>query len=370
MPKNLVVCCDGTNNEFEENRTNVVKLCFAMVRDPARQLVYYHPGLGTMAAPGFASKLAAWFARTMGSAFGYGVKDDIRDIYDFIMNHYEPGDRLFLFGFSRGAYTVRAVTSLLHLYGLTMRGNESLTRYLVRMLWAIRDLSDARKPKYFQLAADFKEALADSTCKPHFLGVYDTVSSVGWFTSPVALPYTAGIPDVAIARHAVALDERRAFFRTNLIRSEKGRDVLEVWFPGVHSDVGGGYPEAQSGLAKIALEWMAGEARKAGLLLDEPKLATMLGRDGGGYVPPNPGADRHESLTWKWWWAEYVPKRRWNGKRWTWHIYNFSRRSYPATTVVHDAAWQRGEVYAATLPKGAVKLSDFQRSPPAPPPTP
>ncbi|MGE3650400.1 MAG: DUF2235 domain-containing protein, partial [Reyranellaceae bacterium] len=179
-----------------------------------------------------------------------------------------------------------------------------------------------------------------------------------------------GIPDVAIARHAVALDERRAFFRTNLIRSEKGRDVLEVWFPGVHSDVGGGYPEAQSGLAKIALEWMAGEARKAGLLLDEPKLATMLGRDGGGYVPPNPGADRHESLTWKWWWAEYVPKRRWNGKRWTWHIYNFSRRSYPATTVVHDAAWQRGEVYAATLPKGAVKLSDFQRSPPAPPPTP
>lgn len=370
MPKNLVVCCDGTNNEFEEHRTNVVKLSFAMVKDPARQLVYYHPGLGTMAAPGFVSKLGAWFARSIGSAFGYGVKNDIRDIYDFIMNHYEPGDRLFLFGFSRGAYTVRAVTSLLHMYGLTMRGNESMTRYLVRMLWAIRGRDAAGTHKYFQLAADSKETLAGSTCKPHFLGVYDTVSSVGWFTSPVALPYTRGIPDVAIARHAVALDERRAFFRTNLLSKAPGRDIKEVWFPGAHSDVGGGYPEAESGLAKIALEWMAGEAEKAGLLLDDEKLATILGRRGGKYAAPDPNACKHESLTWKWWWAEYVPKRRWNGERWAWHIYNFSRRTFPQTVVVHDAAWQRGEAYAATLPQGAIKLSDRERSSAVSPATP
>lgn len=368
MPKNLVVCCDGTNNEFKEDRTNVVKLSFAMVKDPLRQLVYYHPGVGTMAAPGFTSRLRAWSARLIGKAFGYGVKDDIADIYDFIMNHYEPDDRLFLFGFSRGAYTVRAVTSLLHMYGLTMRGNEAMTRYLVRMLWAIRGSDEASTHQNFQLADDSRETLAGPPCKPHFLGIYDTVSSVGWFTSPVSLPYTVKIPDVAIARHAVALDERRAFFRTNLLTNASGRDIKEVWFPGVHCDVGGGYPEAESGLAKIALEWMACEAKKAGLLIDDNKLATMLGKDGGRYVAPNPEADRHESLKGLWPIAEYVPKPHWSDNRWSWRRNNFRRRHFPATLVVHDAAWQRGAEYEATLPPGAIKLS--QHTWPTPPETP
>ena len=88
------------------------------------------------------------------------------------------------------------------------------------------------------------------------------------------LPYSANNPDIAIGRHAVSIDERRAFFRTNLWRpdppsADSGpKDLKQVWFPGVHCDVGGGYPEAESGLSKFALEWMVREAALVGLLID------------------------------------------------------------------------------------------------------
>src|SRR5438105_4911286 len=106
MAKNLVVCCDGTANEFTRNRTNVIKLFAALIKDPVLQGTYYHPGVGTMAPPGFVTKTGAGLAEVAGLAFGYGLNNDIRDAYIFIVNHFEPDDRLFLFGFSRGAYTV------------------------------------------------------------------------------------------------------------------------------------------------------------------------------------------------------------------------------------------------------------------------
>src|SRR5438876_800770 len=115
MPKNVVVCCDGTANEFARNRTNVVKLFFTLAADPATQVAYYHPGLGA----------------------------DVRDAYVFIMNSFEAGDRLFLFGFSRGAYTARAVTALLHAYGLIGRLNDAFVPYATRMMLAAEKLRDA-----------------------------------------------------------------------------------------------------------------------------------------------------------------------------------------------------------------------------------
>ncbi|MGE0723662.1 MAG: DUF2235 domain-containing protein [Alphaproteobacteria bacterium] len=364
MPKNIVVCCDGTANEFEANRTNVAKLCFALVKDRERQHVYYRPGIGTMAPPGFVTRPGEWFARAAGAAFGYGLMGDVRDGYVFIMNHFAPGDRIFLFGFSRGAYTARVIAAMLKLYGLAMPGNEALIPYAVRMLWAITDLErdDPAVKDYFDLAQEFRESLAGGDCKPHFLGVWDTVSSVGWVGSPVALPYTRNNPDIAIQRHAVALDERRAFFRTNLLATPAGRDVRQVWFPGVHCDVGGGYPEPESGLSKIALQWMAEEARAAGLLLDDDRLATVLGDRGGGHAPPSPKATMHESLTWKWWPAEYVPKKRWDAAtgRARWQIYNFKRREPGRRPVVHDAAWEVSETYARTLPADAIPLSRWR----------
>lgn len=121
--RNIVICCDGTSNEFTKDLPTVAKLTYALVKDSERQLVYYHPGLGTMAAPGFPMPIGNWLARLAGLAFGYGLKTNLRDIYGFIMEHWRPGDRLYLFGFSRGAYTVRALASLLRLYGLGMPGN-------------------------------------------------------------------------------------------------------------------------------------------------------------------------------------------------------------------------------------------------------
>ncbi len=137
MPKNVVLCCDGTANEFAQNNTNVVKLYFTVVQDPAMQVAFYHPGIGTMEAVGALTTLSRKVTKVAGLAFGYGLESDIRDAYVFLMNHFEAGDQIFLFGFSRGAYTVRVVASLLHMYGLLEKGNEPLVPYAIRLMTAI-----------------------------------------------------------------------------------------------------------------------------------------------------------------------------------------------------------------------------------------
>lgn len=389
MPKNIVVCCDGTANEFSRDRTNVVKLFHALVKDATVQACYYHPGVGTMAPPGFGTTMGSRAAEVAGLAFGYGMNSDICNAYIFVSRYYEPGDKLYLFGFSRGAYTVRVLASLLYLYGLVPRDNDRLVPYAVRMLWAIRDLEkraaasagpDPRVDEYFGLARAFKATFSQE-CKPHFVGVWDTVSSVGWFSHPMTLPYTANNPDIAIGRHAVAIDERRAFFRTNLWRRPTPAatplaadqpppappgpvDMKQVWFPGVHSDVGGGYQEAESGLAKIVLKWMFDEARRADLLLDEEKVALMLGERGEGYVRPDPDGKLHDSLTSGWQYLEHVPKPHWDGKQTTWRANKSRRRNWPTAPVVHDAVYERAQGrYAACLPPDAVRLSDCEKSP-------
>jgi uncharacterized protein (DUF2235 family) len=383
MPKNIVVCCDGTANEFSRDRTNVVKLFHALVKDPAVQACYYHPGVGTMAAPGFVTTVGRKVAEIAGLVFGYGLSDDIADAYLFIARNFQPGDRLFLFGFSRGSYTARAIASLLRLYGLIPPDNDRLIPYAVRLMWAIRNLGqrpkgaapDPRVDEYFDLAAEFRKTFSRE-CKPYFVGVWDTVSSVGWFASPLSLPYTANNPEIAIGRHAVAIDERRAFFRTNLWRAPADaikvgpdaikvgpKDMKQVWFPGVHSDVGGGYPEAESGLAKIALKWMIDEARPTGLLLDENTVSLILGERGGGFAVPDPDAPMHDSLAGAWRLVEYVPKPHWRDGQRRWYANRSRARDMPPGAWVHDAAWQRdGGYYAQERSLDAfARLSEAER---------
>ncbi|SEH12649.1 Uncharacterized protein, PA2063/DUF2235 family [Sphingopyxis sp. YR583] len=354
--RNIVLCLDGTSNEWAKDLTNVAKLTYAMLKDPARQHIFYNPGLGTMAAPGYPLPLGNAAARGAGLAFGYGIKDDLAEAYKFIMNHWRPGDHLYLFGFSRGAYTARALASLLRLYGVAMPGNEAMVPYLVRMLWSLRgDDHDIRKERYDQ-ARRFKRSLA-LPCRPHFVGVWDTVSSVGWVGSPVALPFTRVNEDIAIFRHAVAIDERRAFFRTNLFQASPGQSVSQLWFPGDHCDVGGGHPEEESGLSKYALEWMATEAAGAGLVIDRPRLDELLWRSGGAGSQPTPGAMRHESLTLRWRPFEYAEKWHWDnrtGQR-TRRQNRGRRRSMLAAPLVHPVAWEIAG-YADRLPSDAVKL--------------
>ena len=327
-----------------------------------------------MAAPGFVTRIGAKVAEIAGMAFGYGIRDDICDAYVFLCKHFQPGDQLYLFGFSRGAYTVRALASLIYMYGLIPPDNDRLAAYAVRMMWAIHKRQSSTRNSvgaqpqiadYFDLAKEFK-ATYSRECKPHFVGVWDTVSSVGWMSSPVALPFTASNPDIAIGRHAIAIDEKRAFFRTNRwlpsnIPAEAGpKDLKQVWFPGVHCDVGGGYPEGESGLSKIALEWMIDEARSKGLLLDQGLVDQVLGRAGGGYVPADPDGKIHESL--KGWWrlAEFIPKPHWDSKQkqWSRRCNRSRRRTWPEKPWVHDCAWSRHNgAYSKCLPSDAVPLS-------------
>jgi uncharacterized protein (DUF2235 family) len=354
-PRNLVLCCDGTSNEFAQDRTNVAKLAQLLIKEPDRQLVYYHPGVGTMAPPGFATGAGDWIARKLGLAFGFGLRNDIVHAYDFLIEHYRPGDRIFLFGFSRGAYTARAVAGLVHVYGLAMAGNSALSPYVVRMYWRIAAGHRREDSSYFQLADQYKFAFSSGDIPVHFLGVWDTVSSVGWIGSPVALPYTKENPAIRHARHAVAIDECRAFFRTNLLDRGNG-DVREVWFPGTHCDVGGGHPEKESGLSKYALAWIVDEAEQQGLLVDAHRLAELLGEGNENYSSPSPAAPIHRSLKGYWLFLEFVPKKRRVSGGWPWRINLFRRRAMPKKPVVHDVVFQI-DGYAERLPKDAIPLS-------------
>src|SRR5260370_3230046 len=132
MAKNIVICCDGTNNQYGTTNTNVVRLFTTLVQDE-RQVASYHPGLGTMGAPGAWTRASQWFSRLLGQAIGRGLADDLCAAYVFLMHAYEQGDRVFLFGFSRGSYTVRALAGMLHMFGLIRTGNESLVPYVIRM---------------------------------------------------------------------------------------------------------------------------------------------------------------------------------------------------------------------------------------------
>jgi uncharacterized protein (DUF2235 family) len=307
MPKNIVLCCDGTGNEFGENNSNVVKLYQALVCDET-QATYYHPGVGTMGARSALTGIGRWWTRLIGYAFGYGVSDNVADAYQFLMRTFKPGDQVYVFGFSRGAYTARVLCGLLHMVGLLREDNEGLIPYAIRLL--------RRKPLTkgdFVIAAKFKQTFSRE-CKPHFVGVWDTVSSTGWIYNAVDFPFTkaASNPDLDIVRHAVSIDERRAFFRQNLFGSPSKdnphQSVEEVWFAGVHSDVGGGYPEAESQLAKLTLRWMLCEAQLAGLRVDPRRQAEILGGKPPD-VAPDPGGKMHESLSGFWWHvAEVWPK--------------------------------------------------------------
>jgi len=146
----------------------------------------------------------------------------------------------------------------------------------------------------------------------HYLGVWDTVASVGWAWDPVKYPFTARNPSVRHVRHGLAIDERRWFFRENRMYPAEGQRFEQRWFPGVHSDIGGGYPVQDGGLWRGPFEWLIDGALSAGLRLDPARREK---------VAPSPPPQttclerKHESLVGSWWLAEYFPKQRWSPER-------------------------------------------------------
>lgn len=373
MPKNIVICCDGTANEFTAHNTNALKLYYTLEQNPEKQVTYYHPGLGTMEPSGALTPITRKFTKLLGMAVGYGLSEDISRAYSFLMEEYSEGDKLFFFGFSRGAYTVRAVCSLLHMYGLIRPLNESLVPYAIRMMLAIERARQGNskdteaKREYFELANSFKYTMSRTTCKPWFVGVWDTVSSIGWISNPLKLPFVTNNPDIQVGRHAVSIDEHRAFFRSHLWRPSPDPtvgsgpvDLRQVWFAGVHCDVGGGYPEPESALSKIPLEWMLQEAKASGLHVNSMRESEVLGRNGiGKYVSPDPNGVAHESLTGLWNLAEFVPKQHYNydtGKT-SYRMNLYRRRTIPPKSYVHDSIFVRAGNYAARVPTDVIPVS-------------
>ena len=322
MGRNIVICCDGTNDQFGPENTNVVRLAQVLDRDPTKQRLYYDPGVGTLAEPGVVTAIGKRMSEIVGLAFGAGLTWKVQEAYIYLMDFWEPGDRVFVFGFSRGAYTARVLAALLHAMGVLPRGNYNLVPYVIRLFKAVgrehHSELGANLTEYTKLCDHFRWSFArvvsandDERRFPvHFLGLWDTVSSVGWVWDPPRFPYTAHNPSVRVIRHAVAIDERRWFFRQNRIfQAEAGQDLKEVWFAGVHSDIGGGYPEADGGLWRVPFEWMLGEATRAGLLVDTARLSAVRTQSAASAHPYDDA--QHESLTTAWWPAEFFPKWQW-----------------------------------------------------------
>ena len=296
MPKKIVICCDGTGNEFGDANSNVVKLYSTLIINN-EQVGYYHPGVGTMGAPTARGRIEKAWTRIKGLAFGAGLLDNVADAYRYLMDTYADGDQIYLFGFSRGAYTARVLGGVLHMFGLLCPGNQGHLPYVMRM-YAARRRNAGRHTPTAGVDEQFKYTFSRDV-RLHFVGVWDTVSSVGWIYDPIKLPFAGQNPIIDIGRQAISIDERRCFFQPMLwISAHARQDIKQVWFTGVHSDVGGSYPEKESGLSKLALEWMLVQAVEAGLLVNRSKANCVLGRGCSErflprYVPPDSGAQKH-----------------------------------------------------------------------------
>jgi uncharacterized protein (DUF2235 family) len=311
--RNLVVCCDGTNDQFGAANTNVVTLFTAALKRATQQAVFYDPGVGTFSSTAALTPAAKQVTKIMGSAFGYGVSKNIADSYGFLSQNFQWNDRIFLFGFSRGAYAVRALAALIHACGLLHRQNQNLIPYAIELFKSESSQAEALAAQMEKRSGTrplLKLPLCDAfaaafSAKPqiHFLGLWDTVTSVGSLYNPLKLPFTRWNPSVRAVRHAVSIDERRKFFRQNLW-SKSQPNVTQVWFAGVHADVGGGYPPGQNGLSQFSLSWMLAQAQAAGLLID-PAKAPPAGTAPSPKVPP-----MHDELTkFGWKLAQLVPRQ-------------------------------------------------------------
>ncbi len=376
MSKNILIFSDGTGQAggvlFDEARSNVYKL-FRATRcgpdssvDPEIQLTFYDPGLGS-ALDGARIKFGPWrrIYNLLSSATGLGITRNIIDCYAAIVQLWEPGDRIYLFGFSRGAYTVRCVGGVLGLCGVPLQSkdgtalkrNAECARAVATEAVAVYQhgssiKGDPKKPERLERARRFRETYGSGTEQsntvPYFIGVWDTVAALGagtgrlailsvfafaaltalvkaamsfsglangaspWLTAAViaagalaALYLIASAyyrqwlslaryrmafydtklnPRVCFARHALSIDENRRDFN-RVAWAEDGSEKIplapsgperfvQLWFSGVHSDVGGSYPENESRLSDVALQWMVREAQSlpCPIVIDERVL--------------------------------------------------------------------------------------------------
>ncbi|RDX42988.1 hypothetical protein OH76DRAFT_1361801 [Lentinus brumalis] len=307
--RTLVLCFDGTGDQFDADNSNIVTFFSLLKKDDRdEQMVYYQPGIGTYTSntqnvDGIKSKID----KLLDSMIAWNLGAHVMAGYEFLMQNYKAGDKICIFGFSRGAYTARALAGMVHKVGLLPPCNHQQVPFAYKMY--TRD-----DPTGWAQSTSFKKAFSIDV-DIEFVGVWDTVDSVGII--PHRLPFTRSNTAIQTFRHALALDERRVRFRPALYApasaadaklgtqpgdmpkhdttfamrkglnggAKKGKNkqrhlertfcetdpacnretnVLEVWFAGCHCDVGGGSVQNDTAhtLARIPLRWMIRECFK------------------------------------------------------------------------------------------------------------
>lgn len=311
--KRIVICADGTWNDPEDDTpSNVLRMARSVrpvAGDGVKQVVFYDWGVGSYYAP------------LSGGVSGRGMIKNIQDGYRFIVQNFRPGDQIFLFGFSRGAYTVRCLAGMLNNCGVLKREladniPEAFSFYKNR---GVRPGSK-RAAQWRQ-----KNTGRRSRGVVDFIGVWDTVGALGMPTRVLAFAEERDLffdaelgSNIKVARHAVAIDEQRADFQPTLWHPKDSVDMAQVWFAGVHADVGGGYARAKSKglLSDLPLAWMTREAMASGLDFERHLYKK------GDLDPLAPAHKSHKRF---------------------WRALGRAQRSVPATAVMHQSVRQRYE---------------------------
>ena len=309
--KRLIVCMDGTWNKKNQREngiptpTNVAKIYNILKpisKDGIKQRKYYHSGAGTENS--IVEKIA-------GGAVGADIDRHIRNAYRWLSAHYQEGDEIYLFGFSRGAYSARSLAGMIYKCGLLKQKSNSpkdKDQLWIDVKRVYNECYRKQKKLKFSDLLYHKESIIHTpngtieAIPIKFIGVWDSVGALGVpdrmaMANLLDKPSNYSFhdmslhPNIITARHALALDEMRSSFSPVLWKYTenkellKDRDIQEIWFAGVHADIGGGY--AQSGLSDIALEWMIKEAQKCGLEIQQERIS---------HIHPDPAGVLHDSI--------------------------------------------------------------------------
>ncbi len=333
MPRKIILLLDGTANALTANTTNLPRLYRVLERNED-QLVYYDPGVGTFEEG--TSFLRGWrrFKEVLGMATGYGLEHNVKEAYSYLCQTVgdadEITDDIYLMGFSRGAHTARVLAGMIHQIGLLRPDQMHLVGYAYD---AYRRISNVRRKgssasEAFESVDAFTQHLKPREVPIRCVAVFDTVASMleihGLRIRKRNSASTTNNPSVRSVRHAVAVDERRIMFEPRRWgdkqeywggkfppKKPEKQDVEEVWFSGVHADVGGGYPEAEAGLAKISLKWMIEQLEPMGVEVNKAAFKRyVLGAYKDDYVPPDPLGQIHNSMNFKWKILEYIPRKQ------------------------------------------------------------
>ncbi|KAE8375293.1 hypothetical protein BDV26DRAFT_268241 [Aspergillus bertholletiae] len=314
----IVICFDGTSNTFHADGTesNILKIFRMLERGDDNLYCYYQPGVGTEISPTSLSSNAIrrhsklFSSKLLDSALAVSFDQHVLGGYRFLMRHYRTGSQIYIFGFSRGAYTARFLNEMLDYTGLLAADNEEMIPFIweafssYKLTVGAKNLLDREESKK---SLNFLRACSETVCREvdrvHFLGLFDTVNSIAEYQVNAEVK-----PNSEIIRHALSIDERRVKFYPVLIEPKKEyhfrfhrrlwpwsyagsttcgqgvnnsdkQDIEEVWFPGSHTDVGGGWDFGQDEdwrLSHGPLVWMVYEAQRAGLHFNKEKLDRLM----------------------------------------------------------------------------------------------